>query len=214
MIIHQIYGLFRDGKSIETNDLFVESRNQWRLIASNNNYEYKLWDNDSCNELINKYPEFIELYNNVKYPVMRADIMRFLILYDQGGLYVDLDVLPLKSSYNYDKFSVCRYYYAPKYPQVKTDMEIIYSNKGNIDLYNFIKYIEEQIVIKDKIDIYKSWKIRYVFQTTGPMSFNRFLKLKKIQFGEIKSNLSNEKTENIYDEVDYDVVSKYSMSYK
>ena len=28
----------------------------------------------------------------VKYPVMRADIMRFLILYDEGGMYVDMDV--------------------------------------------------------------------------------------------------------------------------
>ena len=214
MIIHQIYGLFRDGKTIETNKLFVESRNKWRHVASNNNYDYKLWDNDACNELIQKYPEFIELYNNVKYAVMRADIMRFLILYDEGGLYVDLDVLPLKSSYNYDNFAVCRYYYAPKYPKVKTDMEIIYSKKGNINLYNFINYIQEQIILKDKIDIYTSWKIRYVFQTTGPMSFNRFLKKNKIKFDEIKSNLSNEKTENIYDEVDYDVISKYSMSYK
>ena len=55
-----------------------------------------MWDNKSCDRLIKKYPEFLDLYNSVKYPIMKVDIIRFIILHYYGGLYLDLDVVPGK----------------------------------------------------------------------------------------------------------------------
>ena len=213
LIIHQIYGLFRDGKPLSDFKLFTDSKKAWKSLAKKNNYKYKLWNDKMCTDLINKYPEFKTMYNNVKYPVMRADIIRFLILYEYGGLYVDMDVLPLKKSYSFDRLAFCKYYYAPKKPKTQTDMEIIYSPKKNDVMYNFLLYVKEQIKEKDKINIYEDWKVRYIFQTTGPKSLNRFLKNNNIKYDEIKSNLSKEKSLNIFKGVDYDVISYFSMSY-
>ncbi len=165
-----------------------------------------------CTKLINKYPEFKKMYNSVKYPVMRSDIMRFLILYEEGGMYVDMDVLPLKKKYEYDRLSFCEYYYSPKKPKTITDIEVIYAPKGHEVMYDYLKFVETQIKEKNKT-IPKDWKVRYIFYTTGPKSFNKFLKKYKIEYGEIKSNISNIDDLRIFKGVDYDVISYFSMSY-
>ena len=38
----------------------------------------------------------------------------------------------------------------------------------------------------------KSWKVRYIFYTTGPRSLMKFLKKHDIEYDEIKSNLEDE----------------------
>ncbi len=213
LIIHQIYGVFRDNKPITDFPLFVDSKKAWMKVAKDAGYRYKLWNDDMCTKLINKYPEFKKMYNSVKYPVMRADIMRFLILYDEGGMYVDMDVFPLKKKYEYDRLALCKYYYAPSKPKTLTDMEVVYAPKGSEVMYDFLKFVETQIKEKNKIDIYKEWKIRYIFYTTGPKSLIKFLKKHNIEYDEIKSNLGKSDDLRIFKGVNYDVISYFSMSY-
>ena len=213
LIIHQIYGVFRDNKPITDFPLFVDSKKAWSELAKKAGYRYKLWNDDMCTKIINKYPEFKKMYNSVKYPIMRADIVRFLILYDEGGMYVDMDVFPLKKKYEFDRLAFCEYYYAPKKPHTNTDMEVIYSPKGCEVMYDYLKFVETRIKEKNKIDIYKDWKVRYIFQTTGPRSLMEFLKKHKVEYDEIKSNVSKIDDLRIFKGVDYDVISYFSMSY-
>ena len=58
-------------------------------------------------------------------------------------------------------------------------MEVIQSIKGHPYLLEFLDYVKTQIDEKDKVEVYEKWKCRYVYQTTGPQSFNRFLKDKE-----------------------------------
>ena len=58
-----------------------------------NNHEYIFWDDNKCLELLNKYPQYKPLYYSFKYGIMKVDFIRFLILYDMGGLYIDCDVI-------------------------------------------------------------------------------------------------------------------------
>lgn len=212
LIIHQIYGVFRDGKPLSDFPLFVDSKKAWTELAKKAGYRYKLWNDAMCTKLINKYPEFKKMYNSVKEPVMRADIMRFLILYDEGGMYVDMDVFPLKKKYEYDRLAFCEYYYTPNKPHTNTDMEVIYAPKGSEVMYDFLKFVETQIKEKNKT-IPKDWKVRYIFYTTGPRSLMKFLKMHNIEYDEIKSNLGKEDSLRQFKGVDYDVVSYFSMSY-
>ena len=212
LIIHQIYGVFRDGKPLSDFPLFVDSKKAWTALAKKAGYRYKLWNDAMCTKLINKYPEFKKMYNSVKEPVMRADIMRFLILYDEGGMYVDMDVFPLKKKYEYDRLAFCEYYYTPNKPHTNTDMEVIYAPKGSKVMYDFLKFVETQIKEKSKT-LPKSWKVRYIFYTTGPRSLMKFLKKHDIDYDEIKSNLGKEDSLRKFKGVDYDVVSYFSMSY-
>ena len=93
--IHQVYGLFNDGKSLEDIPLFHQQVSKTKQYALTNDIEYKMWDNTDCNELISKYPQYKELYENFRFPVQKADFVRYLILYDTGGIYVDCDIAPI-----------------------------------------------------------------------------------------------------------------------
>lgn len=83
-IIHQTY---------KTNDIPVD----WRQSQSNcqiwnPDYEYILWTDEMAENLIRQnYPWFLQTFQNYKYPIQRADAIRYFILYKFGGIYIDLD---------------------------------------------------------------------------------------------------------------------------
>ena len=213
MLIHQIYGLYEDGK--EMSELFKESSKKWKEYAERNNDIYKLWTAEECKELVDTYGNIKDYYYDVKYPVMKCDIMRFLIVYQFGGMYVDLDVIPNQEVIDIDEDNLTLCKYINKKDNM--DIEIIYSKKYNISLYNFIAfYVPEQIKEKDET-LPKSWIVRYIFHTTGPQSFRRYLKKHKMKF-DIISTRHLEKTEifgkinlELYNQ--YECLSYFSMSY-
>lgn len=180
MIVHQIFGLLGD---TEMPELFKRCQKEVIKYCDENLYSYRLWDKKSCDRLIKKYPEFIDLYNSVKYPIMKVDIIRFIILHYYGGLYLDLDVVPGKiKRLKENKFIVAENIpneNIKKYDNIKNikyQIEILQSFPSNPILTEYLRFIKKQIEEKDKIKVYENWKVRYVLQTTGPNSFNRFLK--------------------------------------
>ena len=59
--VHQIYGLFNDNENMS--NLFMESHNCFKSWAKKNQYQYILWGEKECNELIDiEYPEYFEMY--------------------------------------------------------------------------------------------------------------------------------------------------------
>jgi len=172
MIVHQIFGLLGD---TELSQLFLDCQKKVINFCQINNYDYYLWDKIKCNHLIRKYQEFYDLYNSVKYDIMRVDIIRFLILYEYGGLYIDLDCYPVENL----KLLECDFAVAKTRLTYKPyEMEILQSKKNNEILLEYLRYVKNQVIIKNEIAIYKKWKCRYVYQTTGPMCLCRFLKNK------------------------------------
>ena len=71
--VHQIYGMFRDGKSMPP--LFCNSMLRWREVATEMNAQYHLWSADEVDALIKKhFSQFWAMYKSVPFPVMRVDI--------------------------------------------------------------------------------------------------------------------------------------------
>lgn len=55
-------------------------------------WEYKLWTDEMSAEFIHdEYPWFYETFVNYRYPIQRADAIRYFVLAHFGGVYVDLD---------------------------------------------------------------------------------------------------------------------------
>ncbi|KAF2868533.1 nucleotide-diphospho-sugar transferase [Massariosphaeria phaeospora] len=55
-------------------------------------YEYKLWTDKKSREFIAaEYPWFLETFDGYKYPIQRADAIRYFVLHHFGGIYIDLD---------------------------------------------------------------------------------------------------------------------------
>lgn len=60
-------------------------------------WEYILWtDKDNEDFVRDEYPDFYDTYINLPKNIMRADVIRYLIMYKMGGLYLDLDYEILK----------------------------------------------------------------------------------------------------------------------
>ena len=201
MIIHQVFGLLGDN---EMPELFKKCQKKVIDFCRRNNYSYRLWDEKSCNRLINKYPKYKDLYYSVKFSIMKVDIIRFVILHYYGGLYLDLDVYPkLEKLKDYD-FAVSKI-------NTRYEIEVIQSHPCNHLLLEYLDYIILQIEEKNKIKIYEDWKVRFVLQTTGPLSFCRFMKNKKID--SYKMNTLKWGSDNLNLEGDEDFISHQSVSY-
>ncbi|KAJ3271364.1 hypothetical protein HDV01_006869 [Terramyces sp. JEL0728] len=65
--------------------------NQCRSIYSG--WEYRLWTDKDGREFIKEnYPSFLSTFDGYKYPIQRADALRYFIIFHFGGVYLDLDV--------------------------------------------------------------------------------------------------------------------------
>ncbi|KAJ7638954.1 glycosyltransferase family 32 protein [Roridomyces roridus] len=56
-------------------------------------YEYMLWTDESSREFIARhYPWFLNTFDDYSYAILRADAIRYFVLYHYGGIYMDLDI--------------------------------------------------------------------------------------------------------------------------
>lgn len=61
-------------------------------------WTYKLWSGEEIRNLIEKRHDwFISIYDNYPYDIQRCDVARYFILYEYGGLYLDLDIECIKN---------------------------------------------------------------------------------------------------------------------
>jgi len=95
-IIHQIW----EGRSEPLPDFYQKMGETWK--KHHPDWQYEFWDNARMNTFIKEnFPEWIEVYANFKYDVQRWDVIRYLILYKIGGMYVDFDYECLKPFDNF-----------------------------------------------------------------------------------------------------------------
>jgi mannosyltransferase OCH1-like enzyme len=85
-IIHQVWSGIEDPLP----ESFKELAETWK--KHHPAWKYMFWDNKKMNEFIRAFcPAYWEPYYEVKYNIQRWDLIRYLILYQLGGMYVDMD---------------------------------------------------------------------------------------------------------------------------
>ncbi|CAD6646231.1 XXYS1_4_G0021250.mRNA.1.CDS.1 [Saccharomyces cerevisiae] len=83
-IIHQTY------KTEDIPEHWKEGRQN--CLDLHPDYKYILWTDEMAYEFIKEeYPWFLDTFENYKYPIERADAIRYFILSHYGGVYIDLD---------------------------------------------------------------------------------------------------------------------------
>ena len=129
--IHQIYGLFRDDKEMPL--LFQQSSAAWQKHAVHTEAQYRLWSADEVDALARSHlpAEVLRIYEGARYPVMRADIGRILILYVYGGLYADLDVLPNRERIAQCSLGIARMRARPPVQRWEWEMELLVATAGS-----------------------------------------------------------------------------------
>ena len=227
-IVHQIYGLYRDGKEMST--LFQLSSMSWRFYCSRQKCRYILWTADAIDTLIQKYaPQQIKtLYTEVRFLVQRVDIARFFVLYIYGGLYADLDILPNRMVYPQVAFGLCKMPSRSASKPQELEMEMVIATRGNDSCLKVLEYMIIAKYEKGAMKVYDKWPCRYIYQTTGPKMLARFIKKTRLQHSitffpmsrpieglnrlvEVSESWRSG-SEPILPE--FDVLSAYSMSYK
>jgi mannosyltransferase OCH1-like enzyme len=118
-------------------------------------WEYKLWTDADNDAFVKQYfPDFYDTYNGFSKNIMRADVIRYLIMYQQGGMYLDLDyemlrtfdfnnevlVLPQNRSISYgDKENTlgnCFFASVPQHPFWKAVIDDLKNNPPVISNYD------------------------------------------------------------------------------
>jgi len=179
MIVHQIF--FNIGKG-ELHEIprFYECYQNNKKKCKGQGIQYKLWTRKMVEDLLEKQEnkQFKRIYYEFDQDIMRIDFGRYLILYRFGGIYIDLDICMMNKSITH-LFE--KDYFFVRWHDSKLPYIAILGTKKNNSLYkDILEHCEESYDEKKKQEIYKSWKGRFVFQTTGHFMLKRVLKKHKI----------------------------------
>lgn len=122
-------------------------------------WEYKLWTDDmSLDFIAEHYPEFSETFKNYRYPIERADAIRYFVLDYYGGVYIDLDdgcQRPLEPLLKY-----------PAFVRKTSPTGVSNDAMGGVPGHPFFKLVTEELKRYDR-----SWILPYitVMASTGPL---------------------------------------------
>ena len=230
--IHQIYGLFRDGK--EMPPLFKLSSSAWKNYANRNQCAYKLWTADDVDTLILRDgPPWLQvLYRDVRFPVQRADIGRFFILFKYGGLYADLDVFPNRDTFPQVPLGLCKMLARDTETmrlKPEWEIEVVVATAHNEVILDILEDMSEAMAEKKPMHHYDDKPCRFIYNTTGPKRVGKFVVSKGYEpqvtvfsmcrpVKGLDKHLSIDGTGrvvcNLAGKQQYDVWSAFSMSYK
>jgi mannosyltransferase OCH1-like enzyme len=88
--------IFQTWKNETVPDKWADA--QKSVISMNPGWKYRLLtDSDNDSIVKNFFPDFYETFISFKYPIQRADAVRYCVLYLYGGIYIDLDYICNKS---------------------------------------------------------------------------------------------------------------------
>ncbi len=172
LILHQIWfqgidNIIEPYKSCFINTIIFLKKTKWK---------HYFWDKEKIDTFIlDKYPNYWDIYNNCHILVQKLDVARYLILYHYGGCYMDMDMEILKDFYdlleNNDEIVLsdtsCYFY----------NNGILFSNINNNFWLDFLDTID--------INKFKFNNVMNTLFTTGPFNFTLFIK-KNIEKYKIK----------------------------
>ena len=181
--VHQIF--FNIGKG-ELKDIkpFYKCYKHNKAYCKKNNIKYKLWSRKQVETLLEKpkNKEFKKVYYDFDQDIMRIDFGRYLILWNYGGIYIDLDICIIKNKSIKSLFD--KEYFFVRWNDDKRKLPynaVLGTQKENPLYKDILDHSKESYYEKRKQKIYKQWKGRFVFQTTGHYMLQRVLKKNKIK---------------------------------
>lgn len=143
------------GKGEEVFPKYVE--NMEKLKALHPDWEFKLWKKDDILTLIkNEFPYFKETFINYDRAIKMHDSARILILYSQGGVYLDQDFIPLRNIN-----PIMKFYNFVIGNEEKDDFTPVNGFIGSIAGHGLLKMMIEEMAKPETAS-------KFVLEATGP----------------------------------------------
>lgn len=168
---------------------------EWKRLHPTWIYHYTT-DKDNDNYVKHYFPQYLETWNKLPYPIQRADMIRYMYLYNMGGVYSDLDIVPTRSleEYNFEKNFEIYACSSGNTPSVFTNSFMI--SKPKCDVW---------LEMLEHIKHYKKWPftIRHfeIMNSTGPNGYTTVLKKNMSKVSVLPSKLfmrfSSSETESL-----------------
>lgn len=134
----------------------------WKTLHPN--FKYVLWTDDTVIPFLTTYyPEFLELYYSYPNLIQRADMVRYFILHDFGGIYSDLDNYPVENLEKYFVHDIDGYFVYSANSNCFTNCLMV-SKKGS----RIMKEIFQRLK-KNEIPWWAIGKHLTVMTSTGPL---------------------------------------------
>jgi len=88
-VIHQTW------KDDNIPDAWKLSQNQWRILHPT--WTYVFWTDSDIKAYIHHMHKdaWDALFEKLQYPIQRVDLFRYFVLHDFGGIYCDMDIVPV-----------------------------------------------------------------------------------------------------------------------
>jgi len=167
-IIHQVYEDPAGPSDIlrEMSETWIERHPQW---------EYRFWNKAAMEELVNNFsPEVSSTYKSLPFNIQRWDMIRYLILYKYGGLYIDMDYECIEPVDVLLCNSNCYMGLEPEGNTLNSNHPYIVGNAfiASVPNHKYIKMIIDEIEQK-KNHIFSQDKTYQVLESTGPLMTTR-----------------------------------------
>ena len=79
--------------------LWIRCHHSW--VNNHSGFEFQLWKDEDLDTFVNeKFPQYSKVYNNLPAHILKIDFARYCFLYEQGGIYADMDMYCYKSFYD------------------------------------------------------------------------------------------------------------------
>ena len=163
-IIHQLW----EGASLP--ELCKQLGKTWK--AHHSDWRYEFWDGDRMRSFVkNHFPHLEDACLSFKYNIQRWDVIRYLILYQTGGMYVDFDYECLEPVDDYVADpGICYFAMEPEDHCVNFFGQSTFTNALMVTCpdHPFFKKIIDHIFF-DAQYVYTDNKIHDVHASTGPV---------------------------------------------
>ena len=141
-----------------------------KKVHENTEFEFKLWSHapgepEIDNFLKEKYPQLYNIFKKTTVGVQKGDISRLAILYEYGGIYIDLDILCIKSFDNLINLNSNKLIMSFE----PSEQTIKIFNKSNSLCNAFIATPPKHPLIKIAID-----NVISIYNKYGDQLFNKF----------------------------------------
>ena len=171
LIIHQIWWQGFDNVPLK----YKKYLQSWKKNHSLPEWKIIYWNKHIFeNEILNQYPNYINIYKNLPFMIQKIDFAKYLILYHMGGIYVDVDTISEKSLElflkKYDRCDVIltKFKVFEELPIYVINNGIIMSKEKHPLLKNIIENIPTHQLFYDIND----W---YILKSTGPYYFTKII---------------------------------------
>lgn len=168
-ILHQSY---RNQKCVDMCPTLKYCQNS--AINLHKNFEYKFYDDDLMfNYIKTHFPQFNEKFNSLPKKIMKVDIFRYFLMYNEGGIYADIDYLFLKTFDMLDKECILmeEYTHTKEFKGINVS-NCIFASAPKVQFWmDLLDYCFDKIKKFQPKDDYRPSDILIL---TGPLAINNF----------------------------------------